>query len=386
MKILIVSTNEHRLQELTRLLRLRSSGDDVEVVAGKLDRLIAMTDMATPDVLLLEQDAIEDADLAQIEVLGMRFHNMAIVLICPQPSPQLLLQAMRAGVREILPAPDGGAGLIPAMRRIEEKCERLAPRSGKVLAFLSCKGGSGATFIAANLAYALAQENKRVALFDLNLQFGDATLFVSDQKPVTTLSTVAQQIHRLDPSFLEASMVRVSPNFSILAAPEDPADANDIKPEHIDQLLQMARRQYDFILLDVGRNLDAVSVCALDQADLIFPVLQATLPYIRDGKRLLGVFRSLDYRSEKIQMLLNRYSKNDDIRLADLETAYGRPIAKTIPNHYDAAAASVNQGVPILKLAPDSTLSQALQAFARDLAGTVAPAAPGWMARVFKRA
>ncbi len=86
-------------------------------------------------------------------------------------------------------------------------------RDGKIIAFVSCKGGSGATFLAANLAYALAQENQRVALFDLNLQFGDAALFVSDQKPAATLSHVAQQIHRLDASFLAASMVQGDAEF-----------------------------------------------------------------------------------------------------------------------------------------------------------------------------
>ncbi|UUZ47575.1 AAA family ATPase [Massilia sp. B-10] len=130
-----------------------------------------------------------------------------------------------------------------------------------MLAFVSCKGGSGATFLATNLGYALASlENKKVCLLDLNLQFGDATLFVSEHKPVATLADVCKQIHRIDPSFLAASMVSVTPNFSVLAAPEDPSHSEDVKPEHVDTLLKLARRHYDFILLDIGRTLDAVSV------------------------------------------------------------------------------------------------------------------------------
>ncbi|MDC8759254.1 AAA family ATPase [Janthinobacterium fluminis] len=384
MKIVILSKNEKQLIELAGLLRARNPNDDVDIVVGDLDRL---AEPAGVDVLLFEQAHIGEDDLEQLGQLGNHHPGLAFVLLCQQHGPEFLLQAMRAGVREVLPSPADAASLYPALRRIEEKRDKHSQASGKVLAFVSCKGGSGATFIAANLAYALAQqENQRVALFDLNLQFGDASLFVSDSKPVATLSNVAQQIHRLDPSFLTSSMVHVTPNFGVLAAPEDPAHANDVKPEHIDQLLKLARRQYDFILLDVGRSLDAVSVRALDQADMIFPILQATLPYIRDGKRLLDVFRSLDYRRDKIHLILNRYSANDEIRQRDLENAYGARIFKSIPNHYEAAAASVNQGVPIIKLARASPISKSLLDFAQSLAGQPEQSNQGWLARVFQRA
>ena len=386
MKIAILSKNEKQLIELARLLRARNPADEVDIVVGTLDRL---PEPHGVDVLVLDQPVIDAADLEQLELLGNHHPGLATILLCQQQGPEFLLQAMRAGVREVMPASNDPAGLYAAVRRIEDKRDKQAQTYGKVLAFVSCKGGSGATFIAANLAYALAQQGQvRVALFDLNLQFGDASLFVSDNKPVATLSNVAQQIHRLDPSFLASSMVHVAPNFGVLAAPEDPAHANDVKPEHIDQLLKLARRHYDFILLDVGRSLDAVSVRALDQADMIFPILQATLPYIRDGKRLLDVFRSLDYRNDKIHLILNRYSANDEIRQKDLENAYGRPIYRTIPNHYDAAAASVNQGVPILKLSKTSPISKSLQEFAAALSGQpeAAGAGAGWLARVFQRA
>jgi len=172
----------------------------------------------------------------------------------------------------------------------------------------------------------------------------------------------------------------------VLAAPDDPTQANDVHPEHIDALLRLARQHYDFVILDIGRSLDAVSVRALDQADMIFPILQATLPYIRDGKRLLQVFRSLDYRKDKIHLIVNRHSNNGDIRLRDCEQAYGMEMFRTIPNHYDAAAASVNQGVPILQLQRASPISKALQDLARTLAGDSSNEARGWLSRILQRA
>ncbi|MDC8758025.1 AAA family ATPase [Janthinobacterium fluminis] len=384
MKIAVISKDASALADMAALLRQRKPSDTVAAVAGTLAQLPGGT---PPDVLVLDQPDVAEAELAQLERLGNGQPQLAVILLCRNHTPQLLLQAMRAGVREVLASPAPPASLAAAVERVEHKREQRQPAGGQVLAFISCKGGSGATFLATNLGYALAASgSKRVALIDLNLQFGDASLFVSEHKPLATLADVAQQIHRLDPSFLASSMLSITPNYGVLAAPEDPAHANDVLPEHVDAILHLARRHYDFVILDIGRSLDAISIRALDQADTIYPILQTTLPYIRDGRRLLDAFRALGYPKKKIQLVVNRHDKGSDIRLQDLEGAYGSAIFKAIPNHYEAAAASVNQGVPILKLDPGSPLTRALQDFAQGLTGEAAPAGQGWMARLFQRA
>jgi len=386
LKIAVISKDHKHLAVITRLVRDRNPSDEL-VVSDALEKLAEIADVTTPCVLLLDQPSVAGGDLERLERLSHLYPNMAFILLCQEQSPEFLIKAMRAGVREVLPSPISAAILFPAIQRITEKLDNHSQTNGKILAFISCKGGSGATFLATNLGYALATlENKRVALIDLNLQFGDASLFVSDQKPQATLSDVCQQIHRLDPSFLASSMINITPNFSVLASPEDPAHSNEVRPEHVEMILKLARRQYDFILLDVGRNLDAISIRALDQADMIFPILQTTLPYIRDGKRLLNAFRSLDYPKDMIHLIVNRHENGGEIRLKDLDAAYGTKIFRTVPNHYEAAAASVNQGVPILKLAKNSPVSRALQEFSRSLTGVAMQSSQGWLSRVFQRA
>lgn len=388
MKIAVVSSSDKQAAEIVRLLRTRSPSDEVQAVAGMPEVLAAGAGATTPDVLVLDAPSIGEGDLDQLERLSHVHPRLAFIVLSQQSSPDFLLRAMRAGVREVLPMPLNGDALCAAVQRIDDKRGSQSLTHGKVLAFISCKGGSGATFLATNLAYALATlKNKRVALIDLNLQFGDASLFVSDQKPMATIADISRQIHRLDASFLASSMLNVTPTFGLLAAPEDPTHAADIKPEHVDQLIKLVRRHYDFVILDIGRSLDAVSIHAMDHADIIFPVLQTTLPYIRDGKRLLGVFRSLDYRKDKVQLIVNRHEKKGDIKLRDIEEAFGAKDVRTIPNHYEAAAASVNQGVPVLKLAKGSPISRALQDFAHSLAGEESQgSSAGWISRVFQRA
>jgi pilus assembly protein CpaE len=385
LKIAVISRDERHLADVMRMLRARSPSDEIDHLSGGMARISLLGDEQLPDVLVIDRPSIADGDFDQLERFSAQYPRIACVALCDERDPEFLMQAMRAGIREVLPSPATSATLNTAIERIGEKLERRSHSSGKVLAFISCKGGSGATFLATNLGYALAASGKfKVALIDMNLQFGDASLFVSDHKPLATLSDVAQQIHRLDPSFLASSMLGILPNYGVLAAPSDPTHANDVKPDHIDAILKLARRHYDFVLLDVGRSLDAVTIRALDHADQIYPVLQTTLPYIRDGKRLLNVFRSLEYGKDKIQLIVNRHDKGGEIRLKDLEGAFDAEVNITMPNHYDAAARSVNQGVPVIQLSPASPLSLALVALAQRLSGETAPPRQtgGWLAKL----
>jgi pilus assembly protein CpaE len=382
-KISVVSRSEKHLLEIARLLRERSAADDVGIVSGSLERFSSSGGAAMPDLLLLDQPL--GPDLARLERLVAAHPRMTVVVLSSLHTVDFMMEAMRAGVREVLPAPVSAASLFPAVTRVADKLTLHDQANGKVLAFVSCKGGSGATFLATNLAYTLAaMPGKKVALIDLNLQFGDASLFLADQKPLATLADVSLQMHRLDASLLTASMMAITPTLSVLAAPDDPVHASDVRPEHIDTLLSLARRQFDFVILDIGRTLDPVGLRGLDLADTIFPILQTTLPYIRDGKRLLEVFRSLGYPPEKVKMIVNRHQKKAQIGLQHLETACGAPVWRLVPNHYETAAAAVNQGLPILKLAPKSPIARSLQELARALAGDDDTVKESWLVRLLK--
>ena len=388
LRITVVSPNKRHLKDIVHALQEIDSTMIVSEAEGKPQQLGAFSNSPVPNVLIVDYAAAQtdDEDLAPLERLGHIYPNMAFIVLCDQHTPDFLIQAMRAGVREVLPSPVDTETLRTALQRVRQKLGFAPTRKGKILAFISCKGGSGATFLAANLAYALAtQSNKKVALFDLNLQFGDALLFLSDQKPATTLSDMARNIHRLDAALLASSMVNVGPNLSVLAAPEDPALGQEVKAEHIDALLKLARNQYDFVVLDVGRHLNAQTIKALDHVDMIFAVLQITLPFIRDGKRLLDVFRSLDYPKDKVHLIINRHEKGGDIRMADLEQSLGAKVLRTIPNHYAAAAASVNQGVPIAKLTRNSPITKALNEWNEWLIRSPDQNGTSWISRMLKR-
>ncbi|UUZ56777.1 AAA family ATPase [Massilia sp. H-1] len=321
-----------------------------------------------------------------LERLSKHYPDASFMLLTREHQQDLLIRAMRAGVREVLQLPLIHRAFHEAMDRIAASSGETSMRDGKVLAFISCKGGSGATFISTNFAYALATlADKKVLLIDLHGQFGDATLYVSDQRPAMTLSDVCSQIARVDGAFLESCLVHVTVGFGILAAADDPAHSVEQKPEHMDAILRVARQHFDYIVLDVGRQIDAISLRALDSADAIYPVLQLGLPDIRDGRRLLDIFRSLGYPLENTRLIVNRYEKGGKLRLQDLQSALGAEIVHTIPNDYVAVTDSVNQGVPVLRLSRSSPVSRSMAELVEAVTARRVPENKGLFDRLFGR-
>lgn len=389
MKIAVISPNKKNLEDIGRFLQSEGAERSVALFEGGITRLHQITAKHSPDVLIVDSMCMDIEELAELERINHSHPGMSFIMLCSNQTPDFLINAMRVGVREIIPSPASKEAILAAITRIEHKTvtNRVQPQKGKIIAFTPCKGGSGATFLAANVGYALAAlENKKVILMDLNLDAGDASLFVSDTKPTTNLADIALNIQRLDASFLASSLVQVLPNYGVLASPEDPGQAMEVRPEHIEELLELATSQFDYVILDIGRAFSPVSIKALDRCNIIFPIMQMTLPFIRDAKRLNNVFKSLGYSTEKIRLLVNRYEKNSDISLEDVEQTLGAKVYKTMPNSFSAVAASVNQGVPLIKMAKNNPVAKCIQDLSQTLVQEQIAVTEGWWSRFLRRA
>jgi pilus assembly protein CpaE len=387
LKIAVISPNKARAEEIRQILQSGDFSRQVLLFKDGLEQLALVADKEHPDIIILDVASHETEELITLEQFGQHYPGSAMIILCENASSEFLVAAIRTGVKDVLPLET--CALQEAVRRIESKLKPVSTpqKMGKVIAFMASKGGSGATFLACNLGYILAAtRDVKVALLDLNLQFGDAALFVSDSVPSNTLADVASNISRLDASFLASSMVQVLPNYGVLAAPEDAERSVEIKPEHIEALVRLAKSQYDFVIMDIGRTLSATSVKALDHADMIFVVLQETLPFIRDSKRLIHTLQSLGYAKDKINLILNRYEKGGDIQLEDVEATLGMKVFKTVPNSYEAVSASVNQGVPIMKIDKHNSVTKVLQEVAKNLTTDPKAKSSGWLDSLFQHA
>lgn len=389
MKIIVISPNKGLKEQIRQGVQGIDVARQVLLFDDGLDSLALAANQEHPDIIIMEGMCHETDRLNVLEQFNQQYPDVALIILCENASAEFLMSAMRSAVKEVLHLPLVMSELQAAVGRIEVKLKKADPmqKRAKVIAFVASKGGSGATFLACNLGYVLAATHEaKVALLDLNLQFGDATLFVSDTVPPNTLVDVTANISRLDASLLASSMVQVSPNFGVLAAPEDAEQAQDVKPEHIEALLKLASAQYDYVIMDVGRTLNATSVKALDHADLVFVVLQATVPFIRGSKRLIHALQSLGYTKDKVHLILNRHKNGGDVHLEDVEATLGMRVFKTIPNSYEMVSASINQGLPVMKIARHDPVTKALQEVAQELTEGSQTKKNSWLANLFRHA
>jgi pilus assembly protein CpaE len=335
-----------------------------------------------PDVVILAMPTADDAAFEQIEAATMRMPGVLVLLVGLDSGMATLKRAMRAGVRDVLPAPLDETTLQVAVDCLKDSRSinaRAMDSHGALHAFVPAKGGSGCSFLASNLAHGLSASGKRVLLIDLNLYFGETATYLSDRKAEASVVDLTRQSHRLDASLLAASVLKTHERLHVLAAPDLPYQLETVTPDTVAAVIGLARNEYDFVLLDLSRSMNPATVKALDLAERIHLVMGQTLPAINDAKRMNRVFEGLGYPVEKIHLVLNRYARSGSIPLGEVENATGRKLARTVPASDAAVTASINQGVPLSQLAPRDPVARALQEWVEELSPvTVKAARPRW--------
>jgi len=385
-RTLLLGPSQDGVARLSADLPVSKEQLTVSTVVGGVTDLTTAVLSGDVDLVVAELPSVAGADIDLIDSALTSQPRVSLILVTGDTSADFLLRAMRAGVREIVP-PDAPHGVLAsAMTRQIDRVgagQITARRTkGKVIAFMPAKGGSGATFLATNLAFALASRGSKVAVLDMNLQFGDVAMLMTDKRPPSNIADVSRDASRLDAALLESSMMHVADNLWMLAAPDAPERSVEVKPDIVERIIALARDEYDFVVLDVGRILEAVSIRALDQAETIFLVVQAALPTLHDAKRLISVLTGLGYGREKLQIVLNRADKRSDIGLDEIAKALGYDVAVRMPNSYENVVYSINHGIPILKHTPKDPVARELAEWARKLAPDQAKHS-GWLRGVF---
>lgn len=366
--ILITSENATRLSQIVSLIG-ECGNYRTTRVAGKPSSLIERGDSLDAfDVLIVDASSLETAELPVVGKLCHRRPQVTSILLIPDASPQTLIEAMRAGFRDVLGWPLNKASLCEALSRIESQRALNGAHETQIVSFLSCKGGAGTSFIASNVAHAIADtQQKRVLLIDLNQLFGDAAFLVTDEKPPSTLPQMCAQVERMDAAFFDACLVHVSDTFHILAGAGDPIKASEIKDERLEWILGVAVPRYDLVIFDLGQSINPLSILALDRSNQIHLVLQASMPHVRAGRRLQEILASLAYPPDRTRLVLNRYTRHGERARAALEEVLGMRPYQVIPEDTETVSESMNHGVPVSKLSRNSTVSRSLLALANNI-------------------
>ncbi|RLK44380.1 AAA family ATPase [Cupriavidus plantarum] len=383
-KLILVSDDDTRARQMLALAQQADIQRQPQLVCAEPAKALGMAGLIHPaDFLVLLADEF-DADV--LERLRQRFPepgDVPCILVTPNPTADLLMRAMRMGVRSVLRWPLDPREFNAELARVAARTPAEIQAEARTISFSSCKGGAGTTFVAANFAHAVATlRGKRVLLVDLVQQFGDAAFLVTDKKPPATLADICKQASRLDLALLDACITHAHPNLDVIAGAGDPVKAGDLKAAHLELILDLARPAYDVLVFDVGQEINPSSIMVLDHSDTIHCVTQLSLPYLRAGRHLLDIFRSLGYPADRTQLIVNQCDRHAPITARTLEETLGARVAHTLPTDPKTAREAANQGVPVLQLAPHSAISRALTHMVDDMFPQPGARAEGLLSRL----
>lgn len=310
--------------------------------------------------------------LKELQVLNdIDGKKAAIIIVGDKTNIDLLSLAIRAGVKDFIDYKDYDGKLDGVFCNIKKNITHVNKSNNvkRLNAVINAKGGSGASFIASNVAYVLSKEsNLKVALVDLDLQFGSIGLNF-DKVPKYTLTEALDAIDDLDSISLEAYMSKYNENLSLLLpSPADISLPGEINISYLKRLLELLQINYDQIVVDLPRLIDPVSNMIMEQADQITLVLQQSLTQFRDGRRLIQILnKDLDIPLERIAIVANRYDPKNSLRIDDLKNMVNHDNVYMIANDFELVANASNLGVPLCESSASSKIAHDLKELARNL-------------------
>lgn len=311
---------------------------------------------------------------------------VGVILAREYVDVSLLTQALRAGIREVVPAADGAA-LSAACHRSHEVSMRLlstgppevpSSREGQIVTVFAAKGGCGKTTFAINLAVALASSgDHRVCLVDLDLSFGDVAISVQ-LDPARTITDGLPMEGHLDQTGAESLLTRYQPNLEMLLAPTTPGDAERVPPSLVGELLMVLRTIYDYVVVDTPAQFSEHVLTAMDSSAHHVLLTTPDVPALKNLRITLDMLDLLSYPRQIRSVVLNRSDSKVGLTLEDVERVVRWPIAAHIPSSRDIPV-SINKGVPLVLSSPGHPASQAIAKFAqiRLLGPAVEQARPG---------
>lgn len=379
-KIMIVDDIPQTRKDLIRLLYFE---EDMKVVGEAENGQEALEKMGElqPDVVLMDINMPQMDGITATEKACQLFPQVAVVIISIQGESEYLKKAMVAGARDYLVKPLSSdemsltirsvykqqqlrrssqyeiEPLPPLLRHDQAEAEKRAEGStkpaiaeeksdGKVVVVFAGKGGCGKTTIAINLAVALAQnQKKRVALVDYDLQFGDIAVMLN-LSDGHNLSQLVQSTESITEADLAGYLIRHFSGIDILPAPLFPQDAEYVTTEHADNILQLLKLQYDYIIVDTASLFNDVNLQVLELAEQIMLVVTRDIPTIKNAKTSLNILETLNYR-DKIRVVLNRSNQDLGVEVPDLETGLEITVSHQITSDEKAVISAINKGAPV---------------------------------------
>lgn len=347
-------------------------------VARTIEEALSTVESGAVRMILLGPSFHTEAHMDQIRSLHNANPAVVLMLVADEVTADLLRRGMRAGVSDIIETPLDEEKIEAAVEQFAHDVlsRRATPTSsprgeeGRIITVMSAKGGSGKTVLATNLALLLNRiPDKKVVLVDADLQFGDVCL-VLQLEPRFTMVNAAHELHHLDAELLDSLLTEHPSGLKVLAAPLEPAFADDITTAGLMQMLDILKENYDYIIVDTASMLDELILSLIEKSDDIMMLVDMDLPSVKNAKLALETLRLLKFSTNNVKLVMNRSNSKAKLDNKEIEAALRMPISAAVPSDASVAA-SVNEGRPVVEADPKSRVAKGFESVAELIAGKI---------------
>jgi pilus assembly protein CpaE len=366
------------------------------------------SDAATLEFVAIAVNGQDEADLARIvEIIRKaKARNIRVILIADQVGPIALHQLLRTGAEDFVPYPLPDGALHEAIERIrkpegaaaasaapaapakapapadpEDDAAQAHPafkakgdRDAVVLPVHALAGGAGASTFATNLAWELANIDKtnapRVCLIDLDFQYGSAATYLDLPRKEAVLDLLSDALNA-DSDTLLQSMLTYNEKLHVLTAPADMLPLDIIGPEEIGRIIDMARANFDFVVIDMPKTIVSWTEAVLSRAHVYFALMELDLRSAQNVLRLVRALKAEGLPHEKLRYVLNRAPKFTDLaaksRVKRMAESLDIAIELQLPDGGAQVTQANDHGLPLSENAGKNPLRREIQKLAKSL-------------------
>lgn len=280
------------------------------------------------------------------------------LVVGPTHDTRIVLRALRSGANDYVDAAELESELNAALSRLRLS-NGAHDEPARVVAVLSPSGGSGSSTVAVNIATHLASKYKDTLLLDLKLHAGDLAALL-DLKPSHTLADLCRRTGNMDRGMFEQTLVRDSRGVALLAPPRHLKDAALVTADGVQQALQMARKFFPFVVVDVDHSFTPEQDQVLRLADVVLIVLRLDFNCLRHARRTLDYLDQLGINRDRLQIVVNRFGQAQEVPVAKAEEALGMKVAYFVPDDPKTVNRANNNGVPVILESPSAKVAKSL--------------------------
>jgi pilus assembly protein CpaE len=372
------SWRTHRREAVVQLFLSGAHGDAAALVGARIAgfplalSLLAETDWIDPEDLAQAAAAVVQVDRDSPESV-QRFQKLAAATRTPliaaayEPPLAFVRALVRAGAHDVVPLPlevaDLEISLAPIREALTKQEQTAWSGTAKVVSIIKSVGGVGATALLTQLGIRFAQHEakagREACLIDLDVQFGDAA-FQLGLRPNLSLADLVDAGSRLDGDLLRATTTVHPSGLNVIASPPSMLPLESLSSEQVIEIVELAKREFGTVFLDLPSNWTNWSLSLLAQSDLVLLVSELSVASLHRARRQLELIESQDLNELDLRIVINRFEKGllRTVRPSDVSTALRRDVAFMVANDQPLMRSAVDQGLPISEIRRKSAIGK----------------------------